>query len=345
MANIREVAAIAGVSRSTVSLVLNNSPLVKAETRERVLDVIKELNYIPNNNARGLSNNVMNSLGVIVLSEHEASKSYDFQYDTGLYSTNILTGISSRLADTDYSVVIEHYSQRAAGGELPKLIRNRRVDGAFIVGGLYDQGFIDRMKETGIPFVIIGVGTDEAECDSVWADPGEGVFLSLSYLMKMGHSRIAYINCPKNFRSNYARVSGIERSVKELGMKFDPAWLVNSDHNSGAGGYQAMKTLWESGARPDSVVMANAPIAMGAMRYLYEQKLRVPDDISIVAYEDNVLCGYAVPALTTINIQKEYMGERAAEMLLERLANPAKPWEVVRAKPYLVERDSVSRRS
>ena len=345
MANIREVAAIAHVSISTVSLVLNNNPLVKAETRERVLEVIKELDYVPNNSARSLRSKVMNSLGVIILSEHEASRSYDFQFDTGLFSQSIINGISQKIFDTDYSMITEHYSPKTTGEQLPKLIRNGRVDGAFVVGNLYNRAFIDRMKSTGIPFVIVGHGKEEADYDSVWADVGEGIHLSMKYLMEQGHRNICYLNCPKDFRSNYVRVSGIEQSVAALGLDFNRDWVISCNRNSGEGGYLAMKQLWESGARPDSVITANAPIAMGVLRYLHEQKVEVPEDISVVAYEDSVLCGYAVPALTTINIQKECMGETAAEMLLERLADPEKPWETRKIHPYLVERDSVLRRS
>ena len=91
------------------------------------------------------------------------------------------------------------------------------------------------------------------------------------------------------------------------------------------------------------MIAANPPIAMGAMRYLYEQGVTVPKDISVIAYEDNVLCGYSIPALTAVNIQKECMGETAAEMLLKRLEEPERPWEVQRIASYLVERDSVLR--
>lgn len=342
MATIREVAAIAGVSRSTVSLVLNDSPLVKAETREKVLDVIKELDYVPNNNARSLSNKVMNALGVIVLSEHEASNAYDFCYETGLHSHDIRKGISQRLADTDYSVIIEHYNVHNVGKELPKLIRNRRVDGAFVVGGFYDREFYVKMKETGIPFVIIGA--HEEDNDSIWADSGDGAYMCLQHLVKMGHKKICYINCPLSFASNALRVRGIERFISETGWEFDWNWMANTDKNSGEGGYLAMKQLWERGVRPDGIAGANAPIIMGATRFLYEQKLRIPDDISVIAYEDNILCGYSVPAMSAVNTQKEYMGAKAADMLLDRLANPGKPIEAFRTQPYLVERDSVLQR-
>ncbi len=342
MATIREVAALAGVSRSTVSLVINNSPLVKAETREKVLDVIKELNYVPNNNARSLSNKVMNALGIIILSEHESSNSYDFQYETGLYSLDVQRGISARLANTDYSVIIEHYNVRETNKELPKLIRNRRVDGAFVVGGFYDRDFYEKMKATGIPFVVIG--KEQADTDCVWVDSGEGAALGLKYLWESGHRKLAYINCPTSFDSNALRTRGIERFVQETGADFNWDWMKNAERNSGEGGYLAMKELWEAGARPDGIVGANAPITTGAMRYLYEQGLRIPDQVSVVAYEDNILCGYAVPALTTVNIRKEYMGEQAAEMMLERLARPRRPREALKVQPYLVERNSVCRR-
>lgn len=342
MATIREVAALAGVSRSTVSLVLNDSPLVKAETREKVLDVIKELNYVPNNNARSLSNKVMNALGIIVLSEHENSNAYDFCYETGLHSHDIRRGISQRLADTDYSVIIEHYNVNDASGALPKLIRNRRVDGAFVVGGFYTREFYDRMKDTGIPFVIIGA--HEEDNDSVWVDPGEGAYMCLQHLVKTGHKKICYINCPLSFSSNALRVRGIERFIKENDWKFDWNCLTNTEKNTGEGGYMAMKQLWERGIRPDGVAGANGPTVMGAMRFIYEQKLRIPDDISVIGYEDNIMCAYSVPAMTAVNIQKEHMGAKAADMLLDRLAEPGKPVEDFKMQPYLVERDSVRKR-
>lgn len=339
--NIREVATAAGVSRSTVSLVLNDSTLVKKETRERVLEVIQQLGYVPNDNARSLSNRKMNSLGVVILSEHERSRSYDFQYATGLYSASVLNGISAGLSDTDYNLVIEYYTQESAAGELPKVVCKRRVDGVFVVGSPYNREFIAKMKAADIPFVTIGIGMKEEENDSVWADPGKGVYLGFKHMLEMGHTRIAYLNCPKRFSSNYFRAKGIEKNAQELGLEFNYDWLINCHSNNGEGGYQAMKKLWESGARPSGVIGANAAIAVGAMRYLFEQSVYVPKDISFMVYEDNVLCGYMVPALTAVNIQKECMGEKAVEMMLERLASPDKPYMSTEVLPYLVERGSI----
>ncbi len=344
MANIRDVAAVAGVSRSTVSLVLNNSPLVKAETREHVLQVIKEMNYVPNNNARSLSNKVMNSLGVIILSEQVDLELDGFKREPGLYSSGILNGISCGLADTDYSVVIERYSYKKSGGELPKLIRNRRVDGAFVIGSLYNREFVEKMKASGIPFCVVGVGLQGTEFDVVWASPEEGVYLCVEHLVEEGHQKIALINCPETFVSHDDRVHGMELAERKLGIRCDRELMVSTESNTGEGGYLAIRKLWEAGHRPDAIVAANASIALGIMRYFHEQNVQVPDDVSVTAYEDNALCSYAYPGLTAVNTQKELCGIKATEVMLERLADPDRPYTIVKIDPYLVKRASVKDR-
>ena len=334
MATIREVAAIAGVSRSTVSLVLNDSPLVKAETREKVLEVIRELNYVPNNSARSLSSKVTKALGIVVLSEHAAPDCYDMKYETGLYSRDIQTGISSRLANTDYSLIVEHYDTSQPDYPLPKVMQGNKVDGVFMVGGFYSRELHRKMKQSGIPFVIIGGQEEDNDC--VWADSGEGAYLGFKYLTENGYKNICYLNCPANFASNRTRLRGIERFVRESGFDFNWDWLIDCEKNNGEGGYLAMKALWEKGVRPDGMLSANSPIAMGAVKFLYEQGVAIPRDTAVVAYEDNILCAYTVPALTSINIRKEYMGKKAADLLLERLVVPEKAYEAVRVEPYLV---------
>jgi len=344
MANIREIASLAGVSRSTASLVINNSPLVKAETREKVLAVIRKMNYVPNNNARNLSRKIMNSLGIIVLSDLKRSRSYDFHNATGLYSLNVIQGITSALADTDYSVIIEYLHEPDSRDGMPKLIRNRRIDGAFIVGGFCEDGFISRLKETGIPFVIVSVGSRSAACDTVFSDPAQGAYISVKHLLQTGHTHIGFINCPASFRSSTLRVQGVERVFGEAGAAISPECIMYTEHNNGASGYETMKQAWMEGKRFDGIAAANPQIALGAMRFLLEQGVRMPEDISFVAYEDNTLCGYSNPPLTAVNIQKELMGERATQLLLQRIADPQRPCEHIPVGLYLVERSSVKDR-
>jgi LacI family transcriptional regulator/LacI family purine nucleotide synthesis repressor len=343
MITIRDVAKIAGVSRSTVSLVLNNSLLVKEKTREKVLETIRQIDYVPNNSARSLSSKMMYSLGIIILVEDVPYKTYEFNYETGIFSHDVTSGISGFLAGSEYNLVIERFCYQAAKGDLPTLIKTRRVDGAFIVGGLYEKSFIDQMLARNIPFVVVG-GHTETKVDSVSPDPGKGAYIAAMRLVETGHKKICLINAPVIYRSSYQRQNAFEQAKADSGDTVN--WtMVHCPHNTGEGGYLAARALLESGGKPDGIVTANAVIAMGALRYLYEKRIRVPDDVSIIAYEDSILCGYSYPAMSAVNMRKEYMGEEAARYLLERIKNPDKKISALVAEPYFVSRDSVRDRS
>lgn len=342
MPTIRDVAKMAGVSRSTVSLVLNGSPRVKEETRRIVEEVIRRIDYVPNNSARSLNSRTTNSLGIIVMVENEAYGRYDFTSTTSLFSQDVTMGISRELADTDYSVVIEHFCFNKANEELPKIIKTRRVDGAFIVGGLYDDQFIERLIKKKIPFVVVG-GKKEKLVDSVIPDPEKGVYLASKHLLETGHKRICLVNSPPAYSSSYQRISGIERGLKGYEHKVNLS-IVTCEHNTSESGYTVIKGIWSDEAAPDGIIAANAPIALGVLRFLYEKRIRVPEDVSLITHEDSILSGHSSPALTAINTRKEYMGEIAARLLLKRLKDPQKDVETIVLDPFFVERDSVQAR-
>ena len=163
MVTLLDVAARAGVSRSTVSLVINKSPLVKDETRQRVERAIQELGYVPNPNARGLVKKENKSLGVIIAIEDQPYNTYEFNYETGLYSYNITNGIPVGLANTDYGLLTERFCVSIQGKELPALVKNNRVDGIFLVGGLFTPELIERLKEKKIPIIAIGRYYDQID--------------------------------------------------------------------------------------------------------------------------------------------------------------------------------------
>jgi LacI family transcriptional regulator/LacI family purine nucleotide synthesis repressor len=342
MFTIRDVAKIAGVSRSTVSLVLNNSPLVRENTRQKVLDIIREIDYVPNNSARSLSSKVMYCLGNIVLVEDVGYKNYDYNYETDVFSTDVINGISKGLDNSAYSIIIERFSCQAVHGELPNMIKGKRVDGFFIVGSLYEEAFIDKLLTRGMPFVVVG-GQKETKVDSVSPDPNKGTWLAAEHLIETGHKRVCLINAPGIYRSSLQRQEAIGRARRE--GPGDIVWsAVCCNHNSGEGGYLAIKSFMEAGNKPDGIIAANSIMAMGVLRYLYEARIRVPEDISIIVYEDSILSGYAYPAMTTINARKEDMGEIAARLLMERMKHPDKEIETIVVEPFFVPRASVQDR-
>lgn len=347
MPTIDDVAKQAGVSRSTVSLVINHSPLVKEKTRQLVEAVIAEINYVPNSNARGLSARVTNNLGVIFMQDYlptATQVSYDNDQHIGLCSFNIFNGVMAGLVGTDYGVITERFCSIAEPDALPRIVREKRVDGLLIVGLPYSEQFLDNLRETGLPFVMVGVGNYAEGVDSIYADPGEGTALAMEELVATGHRDVCLINCSSRVFSHSLRLNAYKAALEKAGMPFREEWNIESVSNNGRNAREAFKAFWEAGNRPDAIIAANGQSAAGAMSYLYEIGVKVPDEVSIIAYEDSSVCGYATPALTSVNIRKEDMGKKAAQCLLDRIRDQERPVERLAVPPYLVRRDSVRRR-
>lgn len=344
MANIHGVAKRAGVSKSTVSLVLNNSPLVKPDTRELVEAAIEELGYVPSSNARGLRNQKTNSLGIVILTEEEGGTGYDMDRFAGLCNYNIADGIYQGLSGSRYSVATEYISLKKACKSLPKMVEDRRVDGVFVVGSFFDVDLIPRIQACGIPTVAVGIGYPGAETAAVVADPAEGSYIGVKNLLENGHRAICYLNCPRIFRSSKDRAKGAQKAFEEFSGQLEKSWILYTDRNNGLSGYETFGRFWESGERPDAIFAANAPLALGAMHYMREKGIRVPEDVSVLVYEDSVLCGYHTPSLSAVNIQKEKMGYRAAARMLNLLGNANKEQDFETLEPRVVERESVCRR-
>lgn len=347
MPTIEDVAKRAGVSRSTVSLVINKSPLVKESTRLKVEQVIEEINYVPNSNARGLSARVTNNLGVVIMQDYMPDStviSYDNDHHIGLCSYNISNGIMTGLTGTDYGVITERFCSVGAPDALPRMVLEKRIDGLFVVGLPYSDRFIDNLKNTGLPFVIVGVGSYQEGIDSIYANPYDGTRIAVEELIRTGHRKICMLNCSAWLSGHKWRLGGYRDALEAHGFEYDPAWNISAEKNNGKCAKDAFREFWEAGNRPDAIVAANGQSATGAMVYLYSQGVRIPDDISIIAYEDSSLCGYSVPALSAVNIRKEDMGLKAARCLIEKIRNPEKEVEQYAIEPYLILRDSVKNR-
>ena len=342
MVTIIDVANYAGVSKTTVSAVLNNGPHVKEETRRKVEEAVKTLGYVCNNNARGLRKRETKCLGVIVAVETRDIHTYEFNFEVGQFGYAVANGIPDGLADSDYGLITEQYCPSEMAGELPSIIKNARVDGVFLIGSLFDEEFLRKLHDLKLPAVCVGTGYASIDC--VYPDVALGMYLQVEELVRSGAQRIAMVNCPPEFANAKKRIAGWKQAVADLGDRLRETWEIQCRTNTGEGGYLAMKALWESGARPDGLVTAHEAIALGAMRYLHEQGIRVPEDISVTSYETSVLGGYSIPPLTSVNVKKEEMGAIAARMLLDRIEHPEAPLQKCVITPELVARGSVAKK-
>ncbi len=340
MANIYDVAKKAGVSKSTVSLVLNNSPKVKPETCRLVEKAIRDLNYVPNNNARCLMNRTMNCLAIIILTEGHIQRDYSFDEPILITAYNISEGIYKGLSDTDYSIATEYFDVTKPD-ELPKLIERQRVDGAFVVGSFYDGKTLKKIQETGLPTIAVGTGSNSGCLHSVLSDPCEGFRVGVEKLIAEGHHNICYMNSPKWMISSEDRIRGARIAMQNAGIEISEKNILYADKNIGRNAYEKFYAYWQNGNRPSAIMAANNTLAFGVIRCLYDLKVKIPEDISIVVYDDSQLCGYPTPSLSAINIQKEKMGEKAAQMMLRLLSDPERAEETLYLKPFYVERNSV----
>lgn len=334
---IKDVAIKAGVSKSTVSLVLNNSPLVKAATRANVRSVMDQLGYVPNANARGLIKSHSFNFGVIEVIESESSGSYDFQYETGLYGLNITNGLLSGLADSPYGLITERWCTGSTS--LPRLLQSKCVDGLFLIGTIYSDSLFGIIKKLNIPAVAIGRAVKGV--NSVFADPGEGAVLGLNYLTNHGYGKLCFINAPMFFQSAKTRKDAVLSVIEKNCFPKDLLYMTNSMHNSGEGGRNAAKRAWDEHGPFDGFLVANDIMCMGVLRFCYEQHLRVPEDVALVAYDDSVLLGYSSPPITSVNINKELSGKLAAMLMLKMVQAKEKTIEQICVPIALVERESV----
>lgn len=348
MATIWDVAARAGVSKSTVSLVINGSPMVKAETREKVLEAIEELRYVPNNNARNLQRKHNNSIGIIhvLRSNRNPDERYSWDGKLEIFSHEVEEGIFSAIVecDTDMSILVEHFNIQENPNEMPRILRECRVDGAIFIGGFDKKCELDFIKNVKVPVVMVTSPLEMDSIDTVMHDTALGCKIAFEKLIETGHKKICLLNIPKRYRVWPQRVEAAKAAAKEMNYNLLPEHIISVEHNTAHGAYDALNALLDRGITPDGIVTADNELAMGAVRCLWERGLRIPEDISLICYEDSAFCGNASPALSAINIQKNTIGHEALHALLDRMENPDLPIKSITVEPYLVMRDSVKNR-
>ena len=333
---ILDVAREAGVSKSTVSLVINNSPAIKQETHYKVQQAIQKLGYVPNYAARDLSSKRTYTLGLIFLTANPDKLPYAFDAvpETLLYDASI--GIQARLQNSQYTLLTERFAANRNPG-LPELVTSGRVDGVFLIGGLYDEAFMRRLQETKIPTVL--VGRQHEGIDSVLSDLEMMGYLGGRALFEKGHRNVLFLSGPAQSSNTIAKQKGLERASREHGQGANFK-CIHSGH-AGLDAYIAIRSAWEHSPRFDAIFAGSDGIAGGVLRFLHEQKVRVPDDISMISYERSVITEYIGTPLTVIDPHKEQMGEEACRALLNRIARPRTTPVTLKINPELIDYGSI----
>jgi DNA-binding LacI/PurR family transcriptional regulator len=336
--NLRTLADYLGLSQTTISLVLNDSPSAKSipqETRDRVTEAARRLNYRPNYFARSLRQSKSMSVGVLAPDLSEG------------YFTRVMSGVVEELTAAHYFYFTAcHDWKHELIEKYPRMLVERAVDGFLFLNTQAGDVSVP------VPVVAISGHSTGANVTNIVLDHNLAACQALEHLHGLGHRRIAFMRGPRAIPDSEFRWQGIEHTAKGLGIKLDPALVVRIDTAAWSMktgqhpmapeiGYKPMAALLEKTKDFTAVFCFNDISAIGAIRALKDAGLRVPDDVSVVGFDDILSAAYATPSLTTVRQPLAEMGRRGAQVLLQRIADREKefPPEIVVA-PELVVRES-----
>ena len=329
---IRDIARLAGVSRSTVSLVINDDPRISAETKARVIEVIEKAGYEPSSLARGLARRRANAAAVLL----PRTGSHVF---ADFYFSEAISGIASALSEAGYRLLIEIVDERfLESGHHMKLFREGGVDGMLLVGTLTEDEFARELIRAHAPIVLVNSRMEGAA--SVVADNRTGAREMVAHLVEVGHRRIGFIGGLENTTVGEDRSRGFREGLDAAGIPFDEGLRLwgNFSEESGA---EVARLLLAQNPRPTALMAANDTMAIGALRVAQEELgLRVPEDLTVVGADGIRLTTYIRPRLTTISQPIYDIGRMATELLLEAIERKSLAPEVRMVPTRLVIRES-----
>ena len=311
MVTIQEVAEKAGVAPITVSRVLNNSGYVSARTRARVETVAAELNYVPNSLARSLRSNRTNILALLL---GDIANPFWTTMARGVEDVANRQGFSVILCNTD-----EKESKQA---EYLAVLLRKRVDGFLLIPTAAASEPVQTIQRQKIPVVVIDRTTTQAHVDSVRGDSFGGAYQLTQHLLALGHRRIAVLSGPAAVSTAVERVAGVAKALQEVGAPLPKERIVYGEYSLASGYAMTAQVLT---TQPTAIVAANNFIAIGVGRYLREKAIYVPNDISVVSFDDVPISWDCEPSLT-VAVQPAYdLGRCATELLLKRINGAGSP--------------------
>lgn len=326
--SIYDVAEKAGVSVVTVSRVLNNAKTVRESSRSKVLAAVEALNYQPSAAARSLAKGKTNVIGIILPNLSDP------------FLSEVVINVDLELEQRGYALAISviddmetRFLERSNF-----FMQQERADGILVLTPLFEDEFVQSLQKKGIPFVIMDNQRYPFTVPSVVIDNFKGGYQAAKLLLDHGHEAIAYIGGPSNLLSAEERFSGFSRALSEVGIK--PVSVHKGEFDIDTG-YDATQILLTSGRKLTAVVAGDDHIAFGVLDALRQAGLSVPEDVSLVGYDDHPFSGKLHPNLTTMRQPAKEMAVAAVDMLLRAINGELKKNTIVKLEPSLIERDTV----
>lgn len=331
---LKEIAKQANVSRMTVSRVFSGSHKVSQEKQELIKRIASEMGYHPDLIARSLSCRKSMTIGVFMPKTKNAF--------LDIYIAQILSGITDVLQDNDYRIMFFPFNYNESQEDLYYSIANSRlVDGIILLKTRIDDPGIARLAKSDFPFVLINHKKYADKYNFVDARNVEGSILAIEHFYRLGHRKVAFIAGTMNETNAIDRFRGYKDALKEFGLPYKKEWIINGEFSKDRA-FQESAKLFELKSRPTAVFCSDDYMAIGLMEQLKLRGMRVPEDVSVIGFDDIELASYVKPALTTISQPMYQIGKRSAELLFDLINGTKKPpvYELLDVK--LVVRDSTA---
>ena len=313
MVTIHDVAMRAGVSATTVSHVVNGTRPVSSPLSERVRDAMRELGYQPNALARSLRRKQSHTIGLIVPD------------NSNPFFAEMAHSVEYAAYGNGHAVVLCNSDDDPAREALYlDLLLKRQVDGIVLVAAATSNEAMNALIQRGLPLVVVDRELPDVTHDCVLTDHYAGGYAATEHLAQLGHTRIACIAGPSEVGSSAGRVAGYRAALRAAGLNVDASCVVRGDFRDHSG-YLAAQKLLKRAIAPTAIFACNDLMAIGAMAAVRDAGLNVPEDVSIVGFDDIHIAGYLNPPLTTIAQPMAELGRVAAELLLQRLQDRTLP--------------------
>jgi LacI family transcriptional regulator len=325
---IIDVAREANVSYSTVSRVMNNYPHIREDKRERVLEAAKRLGYVANPMARTLAGGQTRVIGLLVpdlLTE---------------YTSQILLGIDEELANAGYDMMLHTtHNSRLREPQYMVTLTQGITEGLLLILPMDPGAYLEGLHAQQFPYVIIDNQDFDDFSSTIVSDNYHGAYQAVEYLISLGHRRIGFIAGAPHTSSAFERLEAYRAALEHHGITFDPT-LVAAGNFIQTDGFRAAQSLLALDPRPTALFAANDVSAFGAMDAIRSRGLSIPEDISVVGFDDIPRASQVYPALTTVRQSLQEMGKKSTQLLLRYIHDPSLPTERIVLDTQLIVRDS-----
>ena len=295
MATMKQVAEKAGVSTTTVSHVINNTRVVSEDARERVLSVIQELRYIPSAVARSLKNDRTHTIGMMIPN------------NSNPYFAELIQGIEDASFELGYNIILcNSYDDPKKQAAYIRVLMEKRIDGLILVSSGSDEDLSMLLANEVIPKVLVDREVTGVAADLIEADHVQGAYEATRYLISLGHKRIACVAGPDTLLPSGGRVAGYQRALKEAGITVCDDFIVHSDFTS-EGGFNAFQKLLTLDSKPTAIFASNDLMAIGGICAANQAGVKIPQDLTVIGYDDIALARFSTPPLTTIEIGRAHV--------------------------------------